>query len=70
MKYRIVDPRILIVSRLIVSLAVEVRDFVVILTVRKAVFICGETEVIVPDTIVPFLSSIVTDSLAHFMRNL
>lgn len=43
---------------------------VVILTARKAVFICGETEVIVPLTMVPFFSSIVTDSLAHFMRNL
>ena len=42
----------------------------VILTARSAVFICGVTEVIVPWTMVPFLSSIVTVSLAHFMRNL
>lgn len=42
----------------------------VILTVRRAVFIWGETEVTVPCRIVPFLSSIVTVSLAHFMRNL
>ena len=46
------------------------RGFVVILTARREVFICGETEVMVPLTIVPFLSSIVTVSLAHFMRNL
>lgn len=44
--------------------------FVVIFTVRRAVFICGETEVMVPCTIVPSLSSIVTVSLAHFIRNL
>lgn len=42
----------------------------VILTARSAVFICGVTEVIVPWTMVPFLSSIVTVSLAHFIRNL
>lgn len=42
----------------------------VILTVRKAVFICGVTEEIVPEMIVPFLSSRVTDSFWHFMRNL
>jgi len=29
------------------------RLLVVIFTARKAVFICGETEVMVPDTIVP-----------------
>lgn len=46
------------------------RFFVVILTARNAVFICGDTEVIVPCTMVPFLSSIVTVSLAHFIRNL
>jgi len=46
------------------------RFLVVILTARNAVFICGDTEVIVPWTIVPFLSSMVTVSFAHFMRNL
>ena len=62
----------LMVSRLMVSLGAVgfVRFFVVILTARSAVFIWGETEVIVPETIVPFFSSIVTDSFAHFMRNL
>ena len=72
-KYRIVLPRTVIVSRLIVSPGspgFALRDFVVILTARSAVFICGETEVMVPWTIVPFLSSIVTVSLAHFIRNL
>ena len=43
-----VDPRRLIVSREIGS-----RPRWVILTVRSAVFICGETEVIVPWMIVP-----------------
>ena len=43
---------------------------IVILTALRAVFICGVTEVMVPCTIVPFLSSMVTVSLAHFMRNL
>jgi len=38
--------------------------------VRRAVFICGETDVIVPWMIVPFLSSIVTVSFAHFIKNL
>ena len=33
-------------------------------------FICGETDVMVPLTMVPFFSSIVTVSLAHFIRNL
>lgn len=67
-----VDPRMLIVSRLMVSVGAEgfVLFLVVILTARSAVFICGETEVMVPETIVPFFNSIVTDSLAHFMRNL
>lgn len=62
----------LIVSNEMVSPGAEglVRFFVVILTARNAVFICGVTEVIVPWTMVPFLSSIVTVSLAHFMRNL
>ena len=75
----------LIVSRLMGS-----RPRVVILTARRAVFICGETEVTVPWRIVPrryqlliwrshqqtarnngpFLSSTVTVSFAHFMRNL
>lgn len=67
-----VDPRMLIVSRLMVSLGAVgfVLFLVVILTARSAVFIWGDTEVIVPETIVPFFNSIVTDSLAHFMRNL
>jgi hypothetical protein len=43
---------------------------IVILTARRAVFISGVTDVMVPCTIVPFLSSIVTVSLAHFIRNL
>lgn len=42
----------------------------VIFTVRRAVFISGETDVIVPWTIVPFFSSIVTVSLTHFIKNL
>ena len=72
MMYLIVEPRMLIVSREMVSLDAPgfVLFFVVILTARKAVFICGETEVIVPLIMVPFFSSIVTDSLAHFIRNL
>lgn len=67
-----VEPRMLIVSSETVSPGAEgfVLFFGVILTALKAVFICGETEVIVPCTIVPFFSSIVTVSLAHFMRNL
>lgn len=108
----------LIVSSVIVSLGAVgfVRFLTVILTARRAVFICGETEVIVPETMVPvemnisgqssktmrgqaavsyrgrcddvgnpcavvpkferrracvpFFSSIVTDSFAHFIRNL
>ncbi len=50
-----VEPRILIVSKVIVSPGAEGFDrfFVVIFTARSAVFIWGETEVIVPDTIVP-----------------
>lgn len=45
----------LIVSREIVSPGVPglLLFFVVILTARRAVFICGETEVIVPCTIEP-----------------
>ena len=60
-------------SRLMVSPGVPVGAFrflMVILTARRAVFICGVTEVMVPWTMVPFLSSMVTVSLAHFMRNL
>lgn len=62
----------LIVSSEIVSPGVEGEDLflMVILTARSAVFICGETEVMVPWTMVPFFSSMVTVSLAHFMRNL
>ena len=62
----------LIVSREMVSPGAVGFDrfLVVILTARNAVFICGDTEVIVPWTIVPFLSSMVTVSFAHFMRNL
>jgi hypothetical protein len=62
----------LIVSSEIVSPGVEGEDLflMVILTARSAVFICGETDVMVPWTMVPFFSSIVTVSLAHFMRNL
>lgn len=72
MKYLIVEPRMLIVSREMVSPGAEGLDrfLVVILTARRAVFICGETDVMVPWTMVPFLSSMVTVSLAHFMRNL
>jgi len=72
MKYRIVLPRILIVSREMVSPGAVgfVRVLVVIFTARSAVFIWGETEVTVPWTIVPFFNSIVTVSLAHFIRNL
>ena len=43
-----VAPRMFIVSRLMVS-----RPLGVILTVRSAVFICGETDAMVPWTIVP-----------------
>ena len=45
----------LIVSSVIVSPGVVgfVRFLTVILTARRAVFICGETEVIVPETMVP-----------------
>jgi hypothetical protein len=64
MKYRIVEPRILIVSSEIGS-----RPLGVILTVRRAVFICGDTEAIVPERMVPFFNSIVTVSLIHFIRN-
>lgn len=87
-----VEPRILIVSRDMGS-----RPFCVIFTARRAVFIWGETEVIVPCRMVPretamshcqiagrawdrqgavagidipFFSSMVTVSLAHFIKNL
>lgn len=71
MKYLIVLPRTLMLSSDIVSEAPGVLLFLgVILTVRRAVFICGVTEEIVPEMIVPFLSSRVTDSFWHFMRNL
>ena len=46
------------------------RFFGVYLTARSATFIRGETEVMVPLTMVPFLSSTVTVSFWHFMRNL
>lgn len=59
------EPRILIVSSVIVS-----RFFGVILTVRRAVFIVGDTDAMVPLTTVPFLSSIVTVSFWHFIKNL
>lgn len=67
-----VEPLILIVSNETVSPTEPglLLFLVVILTARREVFICGETDVIVPCTIVPFFSSIVTVSLAHFMRNL
>jgi hypothetical protein len=45
----------LIVSSVMVSPGAVgfARFFTVILTARSAVFICGETEVIVPETMVP-----------------
>lgn len=80
---------------LMVSREIGSRPFGVILTARRAVFIWGETEVMVPCRIVPkghrnehltnrkgegphigslchipFLSSIVTVSFAHFIKNL
>lgn len=58
-------PRTLMLSRLTVSAPRGV-----ILTVRSAVFICGDTDATVPCNMVPFLSSIVTVSLAHFIKNL
>jgi hypothetical protein len=48
MKYRMVEPRMLIVSSEMGS-----RPRWVILTVRSAVFICGDTEAIVPLIMVP-----------------
>jgi hypothetical protein len=51
MKYRIMEPRMFIVSSESGSL-----PFTVILTVRSAVFIWGVTDAIVPWTMVPSLS--------------
>ena len=48
MKYRIVEPRMFMVSSEIGSCPLGV-----IFTVRSAVFICGDTDVMVPCTIVP-----------------
>ena len=48
MKYRIVEPRMFMVSREMGSWPLGV-----ILTLRRAVFIWGATEAIVPWTIVP-----------------
>lgn len=48
MKYLIVEPRMLTVSRVRVS-----RCLGVILTFRSAVFICGDTEEMVPEIMVP-----------------
>lgn len=39
-------------------------------TARSATFMRGDTEVMVPLTMVPFLSSTVTVSFWHFIRNL
>lgn len=50
-----VEPRMFMVSREMVSLG-ALRVLVVILTALRAVFICGETEVMVPLTMVPKLS--------------
>jgi len=65
MMYRTVEPRTVMVSRVTVS-----RFLGVYLTARKATFMRGDTEVMVPLTIVPFLSSTVTVSFWHFIRNL
>lgn len=40
------------------------------MALRRLVFICGETLAIVPCTIVPVLSSMVTVSFEHFIKNL
>lgn len=48
MMYRIVEPRTVIVSRATVS-----RDLGVYFTARSATFMSGETEVMVPFTMVP-----------------
>lgn len=52
MMYRTVEPRTVIVSRVTVS-----RDLGVYLTARSATFMRGETEVMVPLTIVPGMLS-------------
>ena len=44
--------------------------FGVIFAFRRFVFICGDTEAMVPLIIVPVLSSIVTVSPWHFIKNL
>ena len=59
------EPRMFMVSRESVSCPLTV-----ILTLRRAVFIVGATEVTVPWMMVPFLSSIETVSFEIFMRNL
>jgi len=64
MKYLIVDPLMLMESKEMVS-----RPFCVILTRYRAVFICGDTEAMEPFMIVPFLSSTVTVSFIHFIKN-
>ena len=48
-----VEPRMLMVSRLMVSRVWPAGALGVILTARRAVFICGETDMIVPWMIVP-----------------
>jgi hypothetical protein len=53
MMYRTVEPRTVIESRVTVS-----RFLAVYLTARSATFMRGETEVMVPLTIVPFESQI------------
>jgi len=65
MKYLISLPLMLIWSRLICD-----PPFGVIFAVRRLVFICGLTEAMVPWMMVPVLSSMVTVSFVHFMRNL
>ena len=65
MTRRIVEPLMFMVSRERVSCPLTV-----ILTLRRAVFIVGATEVTVPWIIVPFLSSIETVSFEIFIRNL
>ena len=56
-----VEPRMLMVSRATVSPGAEglLLFLVVILTARRAVFICGETDVIVPLTMVPWIEVLV-----------
>ena len=61
----------LIVSSVIVSPGAVgfVRFLTVILTARRAVFICGETEVIVPETMVPVKTNISGQS-SRIMRRI